>query len=116
MTVEAALPWLRENRDELLRSIREGNSIQVQCGVKRDFQTRWERRKEARHPYRSSDRESESFAEKGSSHANGYASIDIYTCGRYVQPKLAIQHLYSSLEAKYNNCRELIRGIKSSKL
>ncbi|GGB62570.1 adenosylmethionine decarboxylase [Virgibacillus dakarensis] len=43
---------------------------------------------------------------------HGYASIDIYTCGRHVQPELAIQYLYSSLEAKYNNCRELVRGIK----
>jgi S-adenosylmethionine decarboxylase len=47
---------------------------------------------------------------------HGYASIDIYTCGRQVQPKFAIQYLESSFESKYNNCREIIRGIESQKL
>lgn len=45
-----------------------------------------------------------------------YASIDIYTCGKYTQPNLAIQYLCTSLEAKYNNCREIIRGVTSQKL
>ncbi|WP_208592228.1 adenosylmethionine decarboxylase [Gracilibacillus suaedae] len=51
-----------------------------------------------------------------SSPERGYASIDIYTCGRYVQPKLAILHLDYSLESNNNNCREIIRGVKSRNL
>ncbi|MBO1005955.1 adenosylmethionine decarboxylase [Pseudogracilibacillus auburnensis] len=43
---------------------------------------------------------------------HGYASIDIYTCGRHTQPGLAIQHLICSLEAEYNHSHELIRGLK----
>lgn len=45
MTVEEALPWLKEHKGELLESIRE---IQTPAGAAGgNPQTRWERRKEA---------------------------------------------------------------------
>ena len=45
----------------------------------------------------------------------GYAAVDIFTCGDYVQPEKTVQKLIRELDAKSHSVLEIKRGILDTK-
>lgn len=46
---------------------------------------------------------------------HAYAAVDIFTCGKILQPKIAIEYLIKAFVSKKSSIVELDRGIFSSK-
>lgn len=47
---------------------------------------------------------------------HGYASIDIYTCGERIDPKVAVKYITKQLEASENEAVEVLRGMGPLKI
>ena len=44
---------------------------------------------------------------------NGYAAVDVFTCGETAQPRLACEYLVKAFDAQNYTLKEIPRGIKS---
>ncbi|MCE5222642.1 adenosylmethionine decarboxylase [bacterium] len=42
---------------------------------------------------------------------NGYAALDIYTCGEKADPKVAYEYIKEQFQAQFLHCTELDRGL-----
>lgn len=42
---------------------------------------------------------------------HGYASIDIYTCGKEIDPTMAVEYIVYALESKTSETKEIPRGM-----
>ncbi|HET7578864.1 MAG TPA: adenosylmethionine decarboxylase [Bacillales bacterium] len=45
---------------------------------------------------------------------HGYASVDVYTCGHHISPRVAVDQISQALGAGETEQKELPRGIKST--